>query len=593
VTSVDAGLAPVPPSRPITSWSGTDRPSSTSRSRTRQTGQTDALVGLRGTDLEVGACVDTAVVGSPFAFLLGGGEGELLLLRADEDGDNPDLQLRDARAGARWEARLQLPAGPPGTLAERLSAELGPETVVAARRVGPQEETELPALVSVDRGDGAVQLELGGTSSRSRRGSTRAGRSAGRSPPSASAPCWSTAGRTRWMRPELAGRGPHRRRAGAARPRLRRAVSTVDGVGPLARAAVDVDGGAEGGAAGDRYVVATGTPDTEAETVTLLDVRLGRRRRSARRRCPLRLVGRRGPRRGPGLADPPVARRRCPEPHHPRRRTVPRRDHDLGRPRRRARRPRDGGEAVLLVTARPAEPRYRRTTASGAPRVRQARRGPRRGAAAAARVPPAHPRLRGRAAPRRRDRDPVGGHRRGPHHPAPRPARARAAARGPRRDLHHHPDPPARLRRPVRAVLPRSARRPRRHPRRHRRTGGGGAGRPRRVPARPHRPAHGGRGRVDPPVRARGGGPVRSRRGTRRRGVLLPVQGLPRRRPRPDPARPALAQGRGRGARSARCRSGSGATSSRPACAPSSRRSSPRSVVGPPPSGASTRSPTG
>lgn len=126
------------------------------------TGHIDAFVPLTGTDLDVGACVDAALVGSPFAFLLDAGDGELLLLRAEEDGDAPDLQLRDPEDGARWEHRLTLTAGPPGTLAERLTARLGPDTVVAARRVGPQEEAGGPALVAVSRDDGTERFAIDG-----------------------------------------------------------------------------------------------------------------------------------------------------------------------------------------------------------------------------------------------------------------------------------------------------------------------------------------------------------------------------------------------------------------------------------------------
>jgi hypothetical protein len=124
------------------------------------TGQADALVPLAGADLDVGTCVDTAVVGSPFAFLLGAGDGQLLLLRADEDGDRPELQLRDDETGAVWDARIVLPTGPPGTLAERTSAGLGPDVVVAARRVGPQEETPSPAVTAHDRADGTERFTV-------------------------------------------------------------------------------------------------------------------------------------------------------------------------------------------------------------------------------------------------------------------------------------------------------------------------------------------------------------------------------------------------------------------------------------------------
>lgn len=124
------------------------------------TGQTDAIVPLTGADLAVGTCVDTAVVGSPFAFLLDGAGGDLLVLRADEGGERPDLQLRTGGDGARWNQRIELPAGPPGTLAERFSARLGPDAVVAARRVGPQEEVEVPAVVALAREDGEERFTL-------------------------------------------------------------------------------------------------------------------------------------------------------------------------------------------------------------------------------------------------------------------------------------------------------------------------------------------------------------------------------------------------------------------------------------------------
>src|SRR5690606_14942716 len=71
-----------------------------------------------------------------------------------------DLELRDPERGAIWDARLHLPGGPPGTLAERFTARLGPDTVVAARRVGPQEEDGMPAAVVVARADGADRLSL-------------------------------------------------------------------------------------------------------------------------------------------------------------------------------------------------------------------------------------------------------------------------------------------------------------------------------------------------------------------------------------------------------------------------------------------------
>jgi hypothetical protein len=163
VTSFDASLTP------IATFDTTDRLVGSGATiydvavANDLTGQADALVPLSGADLAVGTCVDTAVVGSPFAFLLGGGDGQLLLLRADEDGDRPELQLRDDESGAVWDARIVLPTGPPGTLAERTSAGLGPDVVVAARRVGPQEETTSPAVTVHDRADGTERFTVGAT----------------------------------------------------------------------------------------------------------------------------------------------------------------------------------------------------------------------------------------------------------------------------------------------------------------------------------------------------------------------------------------------------------------------------------------------
>ena len=121
------------------------------------TGQVDALVPLDA-ELEPGTCVDTAVIGEPFAFHLDAGGGELLLFRIEEDSDTPQLELRDAIDGRRWVADLDVPVAPPGILAERVAAALGDELVVASRRVIPGEEA--PAIVAVGRDDGAERWRV-------------------------------------------------------------------------------------------------------------------------------------------------------------------------------------------------------------------------------------------------------------------------------------------------------------------------------------------------------------------------------------------------------------------------------------------------
>lgn len=115
------------------------------------TGQVDALQPLT-TDLEGLTCVDTAVVGSPLAFLLDAEDGELLLYRAQDDGGDDELELRDPVEGRVWRAPLQLPQAPPGTTASRLEGALGPGAVVAARPIRPGQDE--PALVAVERASG-------------------------------------------------------------------------------------------------------------------------------------------------------------------------------------------------------------------------------------------------------------------------------------------------------------------------------------------------------------------------------------------------------------------------------------------------------
>lgn len=115
------------------------------------TGQVDALQ-PQDEDLAPGTCVDTAVVGDPFAFYLDAAGGELLLVRIEEDGDTPELELRDAFQGRRWFSDFDVPVAPPGVLAERITGALGEELVVAARRTVPGDEQ--PAVIAVERTSG-------------------------------------------------------------------------------------------------------------------------------------------------------------------------------------------------------------------------------------------------------------------------------------------------------------------------------------------------------------------------------------------------------------------------------------------------------
>jgi hypothetical protein len=114
------------------------------------TGQVDAIVPVTG-GLDAGECFDTAQVGIPLTFHLDADDGELLLFRVDDDGDHPEVEVRDADGSVHSE-RIVLGAGPPGALAERLDGLLGEELVVTARRTRADEQP--PAIQARDRSSG-------------------------------------------------------------------------------------------------------------------------------------------------------------------------------------------------------------------------------------------------------------------------------------------------------------------------------------------------------------------------------------------------------------------------------------------------------
>lgn len=120
------------------------------------TGQVDALAPLTD-DLDAGTCVDTAVVGEPFAFHLDAAGGDLLLFRVEEDSAAPEIERRET-GGRVWSVPLDVPIAPPGILAERVSARLGDQVVVARRITGGETP---PAVTAFDRVSGDLRWELG------------------------------------------------------------------------------------------------------------------------------------------------------------------------------------------------------------------------------------------------------------------------------------------------------------------------------------------------------------------------------------------------------------------------------------------------
>jgi outer membrane protein assembly factor BamB len=118
------------------------------------TGQVDAIQPLDA-DLGAGTCVDTATVGTPLAFHLDAGDGELLLLRTEEDGDEPAVELRDATTGSVWSTGLEVGTAPAGVLADRVTGQLGAEDVVVGWRTLADHDGD--AVAALDRATGEVR----------------------------------------------------------------------------------------------------------------------------------------------------------------------------------------------------------------------------------------------------------------------------------------------------------------------------------------------------------------------------------------------------------------------------------------------------
>ena len=125
------------------------------------TGQVDAFATIDATaagELTEIGCVDTATVGTPLAFELDAADGQLLLFRAEEDGADAELELRDPRDGRLWFARVDVGAAPPGVTGERIEGRLGDDAAVLVRRTAPDDDA--PVVTVVDRADGSLRWQL-------------------------------------------------------------------------------------------------------------------------------------------------------------------------------------------------------------------------------------------------------------------------------------------------------------------------------------------------------------------------------------------------------------------------------------------------
>ena len=121
------------------------------------TGQTDAIVPMDAS-LAGGDCLDTATVGTSFAFYLAADAGQLALFRVEEDGEFPQVEVRDAQQGQVWNSPLDAPEIPPGVTGGRLSAGLGEDLMVVGRRAAVDDEA--PAVSAFGRADGEARWQL-------------------------------------------------------------------------------------------------------------------------------------------------------------------------------------------------------------------------------------------------------------------------------------------------------------------------------------------------------------------------------------------------------------------------------------------------
>jgi len=121
------------------------------------TGQVDAVTPL-DPELEARTCVNTSLINSPLAFALDARDDQLLLLRINEDGGEPELELRDALQGRVWGAMLDIGIAQPGLQGARLTGRLGPGSVVTGMRTSPGDEMPVVTAVERDTGDTAWLL---------------------------------------------------------------------------------------------------------------------------------------------------------------------------------------------------------------------------------------------------------------------------------------------------------------------------------------------------------------------------------------------------------------------------------------------------
>lgn len=120
-------------------------------------GQIDALQPI-GPDLAARTCVELALVSTPLAFFLDAADGEVLLLRADEDGDDPFVEVRDPNTGRRLETPVELTIGSAGQHGVRTAGVFFGDLIVFSQALT---STPTDTVVwGIDRNDGSVRFTV-------------------------------------------------------------------------------------------------------------------------------------------------------------------------------------------------------------------------------------------------------------------------------------------------------------------------------------------------------------------------------------------------------------------------------------------------
>lgn len=121
-------------------------------------GQVDAVQPIDD-KLNARTCVELALVSTPLAFLLDASDGEILFLRADEDGDDPFIEVRDPDVGRRLSVPVELAVGSAGRHGVRTSGVLTGDMIVFAQSA--LEAPDGTALWGIDRATGEVLFTVG------------------------------------------------------------------------------------------------------------------------------------------------------------------------------------------------------------------------------------------------------------------------------------------------------------------------------------------------------------------------------------------------------------------------------------------------